>query len=179
LAVRSSWASLWGIVGIVAMLLEAIARLVPLALSPLASGGLSVVEGAGFVASMAFFAFFEGYRGFQRAFSPRAVARALYLDAAAPLRDRLLAPLFCMALLTATRRRLVASWLLVGGIVGVILLVRLLPNPWRAMVDAGVVVGLSWGAVSLVVLYLRALLGRAPKVSLELPAGAASRPSAD
>jgi hypothetical protein len=80
-----------------------------------------------------------------------------------------LAPFFCTGLFHATRRRMIASWLLYAGIIALILAVRALDQPWRGMVDAGVVVGLSWGAVSILIYYVRALAGHPPAVSPELP----------
>jgi len=72
-----------------------------------------------------------------------------------------------MGLLDATRRRLVASWLLVIGIVALILVVQRLPEPWRAVVDAGVVLGLSFGTASLAWHTVRALRGRGEPVDPE------------
>lgn len=168
---RPAWPSVWGVFGVLALLVEAILRLAPAALEPLRAGTLTFEHGLAYVGIVVFFGVVEGYRGFQRAFSPRAAARAVWLDReTCPLSWRLLAPLFCMALIVAAPRRLVINWLLVGGIVGLIYLVRLLPSPWRALVDGGVVVGLSWGAVSLLVFYRRALQGNDPGTPLELPA---------
>lgn len=167
---RPSWPSVWGVLGVFALLLEAIIRLAPAALEPLRAGTLTLEQGLAYVGVVVFFGVVEGYRGFQRAFSPRAAARAVWLDREpCPLSWKLLAPLFCMALIVAAPRRLVINWLLIGGIVGLIYLVRLLPSPWRALVDGGVVVGLSWGAASLLVFYRRALQGNEAGTPLELP----------
>jgi hypothetical protein len=65
-----------------------------------------------------------------------------------------------MALVYANRRRLIVSWMVVAGIVTLVLLVRLLPQPWRGVVDAGVALALAYGAVAIAVLYARALAGR-------------------
>ncbi len=162
--------------GVLALLVEAIVRLFPPALAPLVEGTLTLEQALAYLGTVVFFGFVEGYRGFQRAFSPRAAARAVWLDRAdAPAWLKVLAPLFCMALVHATPRRLVTNWLLVTGIVGLILLVRMLPQPWRAIVDGGVVVGLSWGAVSLLVSYAKQLYGTAGDVPLGLPSEAETR----
>ena len=42
-------------------------------------------------------------------------------------------------------------------IVSLVIAVRWLEQPWRGIVDAGVVVGLSWGLVSMAAFTLRAL----------------------
>lgn len=167
---RPSWPSLWGVVGVIALLAEAVVRLFPPALAPLVEGTLTLPEGLAYLGTVIFFGFVEGYRGFQKAFSPRAAARAVWLDRKdAPLWLKLTAPLFCMALVHSTPRRLITNWLLVLGIVGLILLVRMLPQPFRAMVDGGVVVGLTWGGLSLLACYGRQLRQKAAPVSLELP----------
>ena len=124
-------------------------------------------EWAALVAWCAFMAVAEGYRGFQLRFSPMVVARAATLRGAPPLHQAL-APVYCMGLFHATRRRLAVSWGLVIGIVVLIVLVGGLPQPWRGIVDAGVVVGLSWGAASLVGWAVAALRG-GPLVDPELP----------
>lgn len=167
---RPSWPSLWGMFGVLALCVEAIVRLFPPAIAPLVDRSLTLPQALIYLATVGFFAFAEGYRGFQKAFSPRAAARAVWLDReGAPTWLRVLAPLFCMALVHATRRRLVANWILVTGIVAIIVLVRMLPQPWRAIVDGGVVVGLSWGVLSLLVSYARELRGTAGDVPLALP----------
>jgi hypothetical protein len=167
---RPSWPSLWGLFGVLALCFEAVVRLFPPAIKPLVEGTLTLPQGLVYLATVVFFGFTEGYRGFQKSFSPRAAARALWLDRPeAPTWLKVLAPLFCMALLHATKRRLIANWILVTGIVTLIVLVRMLPHPWRAIVDGGVVVGLSWGSVSLLVCYVQQLRGTAGDVPLALP----------
>lgn len=165
---RLSLAAIWGVGGIVALLGEAILRLLPLGLAPLLSGELTLQQGALYVVVIAFFGFAEGYRGFQRAFSPRAAARALWLSDHGSTAQKALAPLFCMALLWATRRRLIVNWLLVIGIVALILLVGQVPQPYRGMIDGGVVVGLSWGVVATVAFFVRGLRRGGLDVPLEL-----------
>ncbi len=65
-------------------------------------------------------------------------------------------PLFCMGFFYATRRRKITSISVTAGIVLLIVLVRLLPQPWRGIIDLSVVVGLGWGIVSLVFFAYRA-----------------------
>lgn len=160
--------ALWGVLGVELLLVDALARLTPKALGPLLEGTplpLGVV--LSYLSSVAFMAYFEGYKGFQRAFAPRVAARALYLARhPEPLRV-VLAPLFVMAVFGARTRRLIASWGLLVFIVGGIALVQLLPPLYRAAVDAGVVVGLSWGGVAVLVSFLKALW-KGPAVDPEL-----------
>ena len=162
-------AGAWGIAGTLLLLLDAIVRLAPIAAEPLLSGTAGTGALLAYVGSAVFMGYVEGYRGFQLRFSPRAVARARGLRDAAWW-VRLLAPLCCMGLVYATRRRLIASWGLVVGIVTMIVLIRWLPQPWRGAVDAGVVVGLSWGSLALLADTARAVLGTTEPVDPEFPA---------
>jgi hypothetical protein len=163
-----SAAAVWGVAGLTLLLAVCVFRLVPVAHEALASG----LSGWGWLATagwLGFMAYFEGYKGFQRAFAPRVVARALHLARNPRPLHVLLAPLFCMALFHATRRRLVASWLLTAMVVVLVVAVRQLGQPWRGVIDAGVVVGLGWGVIALVAFGLRALAGRAPRIAADLP----------
>jgi hypothetical protein len=167
---RFRWAAAWGAVGFAALLVQAVVRLTPLALEPVRRG-MSAGQWALFALSIAFNGVFEGYSAFHRRVAPRVVARALYLgEHPRPLRVAL-APLFATGLFGASRRRMRAAWLLYLGLAILIIGVHQLGQPWRGIVDAGVVVGLSWGALAIVVVYARALGGRPPAVDLELPEG--------
>lgn len=93
--------------------------------------------------------FSEGYRGFQLGFSPRVAARARYLSRNPRPLHVLLAPLLCMGFIHATKRRRRSAIILTLAIVMFVVLVRLLNQPWRGIVDLGVVGGLVWGLVAL------------------------------
>lgn len=162
---------LWGVVGALALLLNAIRRLAVLALEPLVDPRLELTGWhlALYVASVVLNGYAEGYRGFQRGFAPRTVARALHLARHPRALHVVLAPLYVMGLIHATRRRLIASWVLLVGIVGLVLLVRRLAQPWRGIIDAGVVVGLGWGVVVMVVQLVRGLAGRSMPVGPDVP----------
>ena len=159
---------LWAVFGTVAILVHAISRLLPRALEPILDGTLDLPAALAYVAAVIGLAYSAGYRGFQRRFSPRLLARAMVLRDA-PTWVRLLAPVMAMGLIHATRRRLVSSWCLVAGIVALVVLVGLLDQPWRGAVDAGVVVGLSWGTVVTLILLGQALRGQTPDVDPDLP----------
>jgi hypothetical protein len=60
-----------------------------------------------------------------------------------------------MGLFHASRKRRAVSWGLAVGVYGLIRLVKSLAYPYRSIVDAGVVVGLSWGALSVAVFYVK------------------------
>jgi hypothetical protein len=161
-------ALLWGVLGVVALVTQPLFRLTPMALEAMRSG-MSGGQWALLVAWVVINAHAEGYRGFHLRFSPRVVARAQYLAHDPRPLWVLLAPLFCMSLFHASRRGLFVARVLVVGIVLLVLAIRQLDQPWRGIVDAGVVVGLGLGVVSLVYHFVRLLLGHAPPVPPDLP----------
>jgi hypothetical protein len=165
---RRHAAALWGIGGTLALLIEALLRLVPRAIGPLLEGAeLTPTQWAAYAGAPLLLAYMEGYRGFQKSFVPRAVARAAAV-VDEPLWAKLLSPLYCMALIRARRQRLIVNWCLTLGIIGLIIVVSQMPDPWRAIVDAGVVAGLGWGTLALVVIAGRAwATGAPPDVDLE------------
>jgi hypothetical protein len=116
-----------------------------------------------------FMAYVEGFRAFQQGFSPRVAARAKYLNDHPDLIRSLLAPVFCMAYFHAPRRRRITSISVTIGIIILVILVRLLPQPWRGIVDGSVVVGLAWGLVSLIVFGYQALTSEQFPYSPEVP----------
>jgi hypothetical protein len=157
----------WSVGGVLALLGKAIWQLAPYAWE--IRHGLTPAQVAACAAWCAFMLFAEGYRGFQKAFSPRVVARAFELARNPRWHWVMLGPAYAMALVHARPRRLVVSWILLAGIVALVVLVRRIPQPWRGIVDAGVVLGLAWGAVSIVIFAVRAALGHAPEVDPGLP----------
>lgn len=161
-------AALWGFTGICLLFSSAIYRLGSMALEmPLAS--FEWHHWLALAACLAFMGFAEGYRGFQQNFSPRVAARIRYLkENVTPLRA-LLAPVFCMGFFHAQKRRKIVTYCLTGGILCLILLVRLLEQPWRGIIDAGVVLGLTWGIVSLALFTFQALTRAEFNVSPETP----------
>jgi hypothetical protein len=140
----------WGLAGIAALLVYAAFSLGQYALDAAASG-LAAFEWLVLAVNMVFMAWAEGYRGFQRRFSPRVAARSrhLYLH---PTAVRLvLAPLFCGGFFGATAPLRRSVWIGTSLIVLAVLLFNRLPQPWRGILDAGVMVGLIWGVASLLV----------------------------
>jgi len=160
--------AIWGILGVLALLARALLRLTPIAIESIEQG-MTGVEWSIWGSWVVFNAWAEGYRGFQKRFSPRVVARAFHLGANPRLLHVLFAPAFCMSLFHARRRSLVVSWTMLAAIVVLVIFVRRIPQPWRGIIDAGVVVGLAWGTVATVVLFLRGLAGRAVAPPSDLP----------
>ena len=169
MSARWHGATLWGLLGIQLPMVHAIVRLWPRASEAL-SMPLQLVHVVTLLLVLGFMGYVEGYKGFQQSFAPRAVGRAMVVRHKS-LVWQLLAPLYCMALLDARLPRLVINWSLLIFILALIVLVTFLPQPWRGIIDAGVIFGLSWGTLAMLVMSVRAWRGSL-KVDLELAGGA-------
>jgi hypothetical protein len=161
---RLGAAGVWGILGVLALLGEAIFRLLPRVIA-LRDCTLSSSQWLALVGWVAFNAYSEGYRGFHKNFAPRVIVRAQHLSAHPRPVFVLLAPLYVMGHIHATRRRMILSWSLTVGIVALVIAVRELADPWRGILDAGVVVGLAVGSVSILYYWV----GRRPDVPADVP----------
>ncbi|MFW2403378.1 MAG: hypothetical protein ACN4GT_01345 [Gammaproteobacteria bacterium] len=166
---RNGFAAVWGAAGGAAVCAYAVWRLAPIAAEAFEMS-LSPLQWAVLLANVLFMAWSEGYRGFQKKFAPRVAARALYLyRSAEPLWVRILAPMFCFGYFRAARRTRLIAWWATIGIVILVVLVDQLVQPWRGIIDAGVVVGLTWGIASLLVNYTKAWLTGDYPASPEVP----------
>ena len=152
-------AALWGLTGITLLLGSAIYRLGQVALD-LPGQTLEPLHWGALIFSILFMGFAEGYRGFQKAFSPRVAARIYYLSQHVTPVRLVLAPAFCMGFFHIRRRRQIITICLTLGIIALVQIVHMLEQPWRGIVDAGVVVGLIWGLVSLLIFTARAFFSR-------------------
>lgn len=168
--------AVWGVLGFAAIVFRAVWSLTPVALAPIRAGTMTALQWALYIGWLAFMVYSEGYKGFQRKVAPRVAARAMY--AARNPRPLLviLAPLFCMGLFHATRKRLIVSWCALTGIVLLVILVRQLDQPWRGIVDGGVVAGLGWGLVAMLWSFVRALQGHPMSVPADVPDEALATP---
>lgn len=137
-------AALWGVIGAISILSYAVVRMV----GPTREAINFHWNAAHYLVLIlwsAFMAYSEGYRGFQRGYSPRVAARAVYLrHRCTPVRLAL-APLFCMGFFHAPRKRRITVVVLVILIATIVVLFRFIPQPWRGILDFGVLIGLSWG----------------------------------
>jgi len=159
----------WGIAGVLLLLIFAVYRLAPMALD-LTEHKLSVVQWLALGFSIIYMAYAEGYRGFHKAFAPRVVVRAIYLKSRPEPLHIIFAPLYCMGYIHATRRRQVFSIGLTLVIICFILIARTLSQPWRGILDAGVVVGLSLGIISICYFLIIAKINpSALDISAEVP----------
>jgi hypothetical protein len=148
---------------------RALWRLTPLAIEPWTEDMMTPAQKGIYMAWLVANAYLEGYRGFQLRFSPRVVSRAIYLaQNPRPLWVILALP-FCMSLFHSTRRQKTVSWVFIGAIVLLVWSVRSLPQPWRGIVDGGVVLGLAWGLAVIWWLFLRYLLGAKVQLPPDLP----------
>ena len=140
-------AVIWALLGFTGLLGAALYRLAVIALDSWSSE-LQAMHYWLLFANLAFMAYTEGYRGFQKRFSPRFVQRLLKLKTSGSTLECLLAPLYCMTFFSATRRQLIVTYSLTAMIIFFIISFRHIPQPWRGILDAGVVLGLGWGMVA-------------------------------
>ena len=124
-----------------------------------------------YVVTCLWFAYVEGYKGFQTKFSPLVVQRSLTLQPGkSKIHHLLFAPLYSMGLFHATKKRKIVSWSVTIGVAIIVAAVKRMPYPWRNIIDAGVVAGLSWGSLSILIIYLKAwVLGHKPEIDPALP----------
>lgn len=160
--------ALWGVGGIVALLGFAVFRLSRMILD-MWTYDFSWYHWGSLVIMVVGMAYSEGYRGFQRAFAPRTAARARYLYHAPRLLHVLLAPAFCMGYFYTHRRHQIVAVSLTAGVLFAVVLLRFFPQPWRGIVDTGVVVGLTWGIISVLLYTLRAFTTTSFPYSPEVP----------
>ncbi len=163
----------WGVLCVLALLANALYRLIPLALEPWSDGAMNGWQIALYLGWAVLNAYTEGYRGFHLRFSPRVVGRAYHLGRHPRPRDVVLALPFVMSLYHAQRRQKIVSYTFIIVLTAVILAVRALPQPWRGIIDGGVVVGLGLGALSIAYYWLRGLRGDPPPAP-DLPDAAAA-----
>jgi hypothetical protein len=160
--------AVWGIGGVCLLLAYAVYRLSGIAMNAF------VVDFQWYhwlvlISNTFFMAYSEGYKGFQLAFSPRVAARARHLLHHPQLLHVFLAPLFCMGYFHTTRRRLIVTYTIVFCILVFILIFQQISQPWRGILDVGVVVGLCWGLVSLIWFSFQAMAAKSFKYSPEIP----------
>ncbi len=144
--IRSA-AAYWAVLGFSMLLLAAIWRLGQQSLAALQTE-LSTLEWTVLIAFCAFMLYSEGYRGFQQRYSPRFASRVIALRDSATLLEGLAAPLYAMGFFRAERRDMVVTYLLTLLIIAFIFLFGFIPQPWRGILDSGVVLGLGWGLIS-------------------------------
>jgi hypothetical protein len=149
----SSAGVVWALIGITMLLGAAILRLTPHALEAVRFD-LTFTQWSALIVWCLFMLFTEGYHGFQRAFAPRIAARAWHLYNSARPIDLILAPFYCIGYYCASPKRMVINWVVAVVIIGFVLFVRSTDQPWRGIIDFGVVLGLSYGLTCVYVFFL-------------------------
>lgn len=137
----------WSLIGFSLLILAALYRLTPMAVEALLMP-LSALQWLALAVNVLFMAYSEGYRGFQKSFSPKLANRLDRLIHSGTSLERWLAPLYCMGYFNARPRQLIITYALTLLIVIFVMVFHLIPQPWRGVLDAGVVVGLAWGLVA-------------------------------
>jgi hypothetical protein len=148
--------ALWGVGGILFIVGYAVVRLAHPSVEAF-SHELRWFHWLLLMGNTAFVVYAKAYRGFQKGLSPRIAARARSLrDEPTSLRVAL-APLFCLGYFQIARRRQISMIAITISMVALIFLVRLLGQPWRGIIDTGIVVGLTWGFATIAVYSAKAL----------------------
>ncbi|MEN7973006.1 MAG: hypothetical protein ABFR47_04140 [Verrucomicrobiota bacterium] len=158
----------WGVAGVTLLLGHAVGHL-SLHVSDLFRMKLDWIHWATLFACLVLMGYGKGYKGLHRNFSPRVVVRALYLVNNPTVFRVLFAPLFCMGYFHATRKRMVSAYGITVMIVLLAISVHRLAQPWRGIIDAGVVFCLGWGVVSIWLYTFQLFLEKEIHVSPETP----------
>jgi hypothetical protein len=145
------WAAAWGLIGFSLLIGEAFYKVTPFVLE-LFQIQLTPFHWIALIGWSIFMAYSEGYRGFQKHYSPRFAARVRWLLDNASTKQAWLAPFFCMCFIGTTRKRKIVAYCLTSGIALLVVFIRMLPQPWRGIIDVGVIVGLGWGLLSIYIL---------------------------
>ena len=163
--------ALWGILQVVSIMANAVKRLLPIAIQPFEQNDLQPYQWAMYAGWVLYMAYIEGYQAFQMKFSPLIVKRAFSLDSQAPsILNYIFAGPFAMGMFNATKKRKIITWSITIGVFALVKIVKKLPYPYRSIIDGGVVVGLSYGTLSIIWQTIRGLCGHTPQVDGCFPA---------
>ena len=159
----------WGVIQVLSILANAIKRVVPIAIQPILQRDLQPTQVVIGIIWCVYMLYTEGYKTFQQKFSPLVVKRAFGLSKNPSIMKVLFAGPYSMGLFGATRKRMIVSWSVTLGVFAIVKIVKKLPYPWRSIVDAGVVLGLTYGALAMCFQTVRAMFGYIPDVDECLP----------
>tara|TARA_R110002110_G_scaffold414951_1_gene647055 strand:+ start:338164 stop:338727 length:564 start_codon:yes stop_codon:yes gene_type:complete len=147
----------WGIIGVLALLLSAITRL-SMRVIEMLDYPMTLLHWLALFGFTLYMAYAEGYKGFHQNFAPRVIERARIFSGQQGIGSPgfiIFAPLLCMGYIHATRKRKITTFSLSAMIIVLIVLVSMMPQPWRGVIDAGVVFGLLIGVLSILYFWFR------------------------
>jgi hypothetical protein len=146
---RGGLLRIWAILGVSLLLIQSLVRLAPIAWEPIAQGQLGPGYMVIYVAWALLNSYLEGYRGFHQKFVPRVLRRTLLLEREpSPVRV-IFAPFFVMGYFGSEPAERRAAIGVTAAVLVAIFVVRGLAQPWRGLIDGGVVAGLGFGLLSL------------------------------
>ncbi len=160
--------ALWGVAGVLLLLAYAIFRLTPPTIEAF-SYHFWWYHWAILLLNTALVAYLKGYRGFQKGLSPRIAARAKYINNHPNVLRLLMGPFYCIGYFHIIKKKQIITILMTIAMVILILLIRLLNQPWRGIIDAGVVIALSWGFISLLIFSIQAFTSEVFDYSPQVP----------
>ena len=170
ISLRQLWLGSWGILQVVAILGNALKRLIPIALQPFQRQDLLPYQWITLISWALFMVYTEGYKAFHLKFSPLVVKRAFRIVDNTSFMNIVLSGPFSMGLFGATKKRMIISWSISLGVLLLVKLVKELPYPWRSVVDAGVVAGLGVGTLSIIFHTLKVFFTKKlPDIDDEIP----------
>lgn len=164
---------LWGAGAVVLSLLDAIYRLSKFVREGMHLGLLTPAMLLATLLWTVVIVYYEGVRGFRDALAPRMAARLWLLAQRNNRGDwltKLLAPAHALSLFDSSTKRKRISWALLLFVIAMILVVRKLPQPYRAVIDVGVVLALAYGAWCIVKECIAAVRNGGGRVDAEMGA---------
>jgi len=142
---------IYSIGGVILIFSSAIFRLYPHVREGF-SNELTLLQWIVLIAYLIIMIIAKGYFALHNSFVPRVINRAELLYEKGSLIDRLFAPFFCMGFFKASGKRIIISYAMLLLIITFIVSASKISQPWRGIIDLGVIVGLSMGILSLLLL---------------------------
>eukprot|EP00561_Arcocellulus_cornucervis_P003800 CAMPEP_0185807192 /NCGR_PEP_ID=MMETSP1322-20130828/4871_1 /TAXON_ID=265543 /ORGANISM="Minutocellus polymorphus, Strain RCC2270" /LENGTH=320 /DNA_ID=CAMNT_0028503317 /DNA_START=44 /DNA_END=1006 /DNA_ORIENTATION=- len=167
-------ASLWGMGGVLLILLDAFRRTLPGAMVPFRDGTFTPAQWLAYGAAVAVFTYGQGVKCLSCKLAPLVVKRSClltdYKKGQRTLINTLLAPVYAMGLISANKSRLIKSHSLVWGTTALQVALHrgwVLRNTGALLniVNGGFCAGFGWGATSLAILSMKSILaGKTPEI---------------
>lgn len=154
----NTFVSFYATFGTVRFLSNSVKKMTPYAIEPLHDESLPMTQLYIYIIVIILFSYFEGYKSFQCTFSPLVVSRSFSLHNKT-LMYKILGPIYAMGFIHATTRRKLTTWFVTIMIIFISFLVKNISYPWRNIVNAGVVAGMTWGCLCMIFGWFRVLNG--------------------